>query len=105
MADKSTADEFKQLVDELEDIEIRRSGSGGFASPEDAGRRQHIERRLLELLRIEIPGDERRQFVRLPCDLWVKIKTSSAEAQAAEIVDVGAGGVYVETSVRAYVGE
>lgn len=98
-------DEFKRLVDDLEDIEVRRSGSGGFASPEDAARRQQIERRLLELLRIEIPGDERRHFVRLPCDLWVKLKTSTADPVAAEIVDVGAGGVYVETTVRAYAGQ
>lgn len=97
-------EEFKQLVDELEDLETRRSGSGGFANPEDAARRVTIERRLMELVTTEIPRDERRDHVRLPCDLWVQVRHRT-EQKPGMVVDVGAGGVFVETALEAPMGD
>lgn len=93
-------EEFKSLVEELEDIELRRTGTGGFASVDDGSRRQHIERRLIELLTTELERDERRRFARVPCELWVKVRTG-AEEKPGLIVDLGAGGLFVETALRA----
>lgn len=99
-----TDPEFKHLVDELEDIETRRSGSGGYGSAEDAARRVQIERRLMELMVTELPKDERRKFVRLPCDLWVKLRAGDQE-KPGMVVDVGAGGVFIETGLQRHTGD
>lgn len=96
--------EFKALVDELEDLETRRTGSGGFADPVDAAPRQQVERRLIELIAADIPRDERRRHVRVPCDLAVQVRRDK-DASPGHVVDVGAGGVLVETALPAQVGD
>ncbi|MBI4510588.1 MAG: PilZ domain-containing protein [Deltaproteobacteria bacterium] len=100
---ETNTQEFASLVDELEDIEVRRTGTGGFASPEDGARRQHIERRLVELLTTDFPSEERRDCVRLPCDLPVLVHLGTEPAKGV-ITDIGTGGVFVETALRADVG-
>ncbi len=95
--------EFRALVDELADLESRRSGEGAY-SPDDAVRRQQIERRLLQLVTTEIPQDERRRHVRLPCDLSVTIH-GPAEPAPGVVVDVGAGGIFVESGALAKPGD
>ena len=97
-------DEFKTLVDELEDIEQRRSGSGGFSGTDDAARRQHLERRLIQLVATELPEDERRQHVRLPCTLPVRVRIAAEQGDGI-VTDVGTGGAFVETSAKARGGE
>lgn len=87
--------EFRALVDELAELEARRTGSGGHL-PEDAARVQQVERRLLQLVTTAIPHDERRRHVRLPCDLWVNLHVGGRDERGL-VVDVGAGGVFVET--------
>lgn len=96
--------EFTALVAELEEVEQRRSGSGGFASAEDGARRQHIERQLLALLGAPTTHDERRAAVRLPCDVpvWIHHGKERVEGKSR---DLGAGGVFVETRLALPVGQ
>src|SRR4029077_497658 len=101
---QGSSDEFKKLVDELEDIELRRSGSGGFATLGDAARLQHIERRLLDLVGMSLPQDERRRYVRLPCDMVVLARLGTTQ-HGGKISDLGAGGVFVSTALAAGVGD
>lgn len=95
--------EFRALVDELADLETRRTGSGGYAA-EDAVRLQQIERRLLQLVTTELPQDERRKHVRLPCDLAVQLHTAGG-AGAGHVIDVGTGGIFVESAVAVASGD
>lgn len=96
--------EFKGLVDELEDLELRRTGSGGFANAEEGARRQQVERRLIELITTILPTDQRRNHVRVPCELGVAVRIGQNQSPGI-IVDVGAGGVFVATRLLAAVGD
>jgi Tfp pilus assembly protein PilZ len=95
--------EFRALVDELADLEARRGGPDG-ASADDAARLEQVERRLIQLITTEIPQDERRRHVRLPCDLRVSLR-AGGEAGVGVVVDVGTGGIFVETTLAARSGD
>ena len=96
----SERSELRVLVEELGDIEQRASGSGGFASTKDAARRQQIELRLIRLVAADAPVDERRSFVRLPCNLPVQVRAGS-NASPGVAADIGMGGVFIATLLTA----
>ena len=98
------AGEFRDLVEELADLEERRVGTGGVTDPQLAGRRLQVERRLIELLQTEAGQDERRSSVRLECDLAVRLKIESTDG-AGRIADIGSGGVGIATTARAERGQ
>ena len=88
--------EFKAMVAELEMIERRRQ--------EDEGRRHLLEQRLILMMGTELPSSERRHFARVACELAVVVRSRVAQ-QAGVIVDMGAGGVFVVTSLVAHIGD
>lgn len=89
--------EFKALVAELEAIEKRRL--------DDEVRRNEIEQRLLHLIATDLPSAERRQFVRVACEVAVNVSSPHGGRHAGVIVDMGAGGVFVVTSLIADLGD
>jgi uncharacterized protein (TIGR02266 family) len=93
--------QLPELVDLLDDLEGRRTPIGW--SPDDAVRRAAIERRIMEMVGQEPPEDERRDTMRLPCELAVKLR-SKEQAVRAEVRDIGAGGVFVATDTPFVVG-
>lgn len=95
--------EFAELVDELEELEVCRE-AGGELAPRDAERRQHIERRLLELVTTRLPEEERRCFIRLACQNLVMV-CAGCRQMTGVLADIGAGGVFIETGLRAAVGD
>ena len=99
----SDRSELRVLVEELEDIEQRASGSGGFGSTKDAARRQQIELRLIRLVAADAPVDERRAFVRLPRNLPVQVRAGSG-ASPGVAADIGMGGIFIATLLRSRLG-
>jgi len=89
------------LVERLDDLEGRRTPIGW--TPEDAAERVAIERRIMELVGGKPPGEERRRSVRLPCEMKIKLR-SKRKSIRADVGDIGAGGVFVETEVAFTVG-
>jgi len=87
--------ELPDLVDRLDDLEGRRTPIGW--TPDDAAKRVAIERRIMALVGGEPPSDERREVLRLPCDLSVKLR-SKEQSVKATVRDIGVGGVFVEAS-------
>src|SRR5262245_42778848 len=85
--------EFQALVDELDAIEHATEDR-----PELANRRAYIDRRLIELVSTKVPADERRQHVRLPCDLWIKVH-AAGEQKLGVVSDIGAGGAFVASTL------
>jgi Tfp pilus assembly protein PilZ len=57
----------------------------------------------MELVGGKPPGEERRRAVRLPCDMTIKLR-SKHKSVRAQVGDIGAGGVFVKTSVEFDVG-
>jgi Tfp pilus assembly protein PilZ len=86
--------ELPQLVEQLEDLEGRRTPVGW--RPEDAVLRSALERRIMELIQTDAPGDERREHLRLPCSMDVKVRSKKRSVRA-QARDIGVGGVFVET--------
>ncbi len=84
--------EFKALCDQLEAL-----------APDDA-RRAQIEARLLQLLGTELPPNERRQHLRVQCELSVSVNLSSS-THPGVVVDLGSGGAFVVTPAPAKVGD
>jgi hypothetical protein len=82
--------ELAHLLDELELLAGQQGGD----------RRAEIERRVMELLAEGTPHDERRQHVRVPCNLWVKVRCGD-DARPGVVMDVSGGGLYVSTLVDA----
>jgi Tfp pilus assembly protein PilZ len=93
--------ELPELVDRLDDMEGRRTPVGW--KPEDAVMRSAIERRILQLVSSEPPADERRDDLRLPCELAVKVRTKKTSIRA-QTKDLGVGGVFVQTAQALGVG-
>lgn len=88
--------EFKALCDELEQIEQRRLA--------DEMRRSHVEARVLQLVGTEIPPHERRQHMRIQCELPVRVRSWNAEHPGV-VVEIGAGGALIVTPLMARVAE
>ena len=88
--------EFRALVAELETIEQRRT--------QDETRRRALEQRILLLIGTELPASERRQWARVACELAVVVRSRTA-TKPGVIVDMGAGGVFVVTSLVVVPGE
>lgn len=84
--------ELPDLVERLDDLEGRRTPIGW--TPDDAARRVAIERRIMALVSGETPSEERRETLRLPCQLEVKLR-SKEQSVKATVKDIGAGGVLV----------
>jgi hypothetical protein len=95
---------FERLVDELEAIELRRFEAGEFGSARDRARHDQIQVELSELLSTHLPAREHRRFVRVPCDLWVSVRLGD-QTKPGIIDNVGAGGFFVSTVLRAQVGD
>lgn len=91
-------DQLGTLIDELEDLERHRRFSEAWKRERNA-----VERRLLALLSPNVEV-ERRSALRVPCDLWVRIH-SARSTRPGVIDDVGTGGVFVSTLMRAEVGQ
>ncbi len=90
-----------ELVNRLEDLEGRRTPIGW--SPDDAVERAAIERRIMELVGESPPRNERREAMRLPCSMSVKVR-SKEQSVRGRVRDIGAGGVFVETEADFIVG-
>lgn len=101
---KRDPEEFESLFAELEDIELRRTGSGRFFSERDASRWAEIERRLVALVSTDVSAKERRRHVRVPCDLWVEVHGPAGTGPGV-VADIGAGGAFVETELAVRRGE
>jgi len=93
--------ELPELVERLDDLEVRRTPVGW--KPEDAVLRSAIERRIMRLVASEPPAHERRNDLRLPCELNVKMR-SKKKSIRAQTRDLGVGGVFVHTSERFDIG-
>lgn len=86
--------QLPELVERLDDLEGRRTPVGW--TPDDAAKRVAIERRIMELVGGKPPAEERRETMRLPCELTVKLR-SKEQSVKATVRDIGAGGVFVES--------
>ncbi len=95
---------FEKLVEELQAIEFRRFESARFRTPRDAARYREIQSQLEELLTMRLPAQEHRQFVRIPCDLWVTVHIEP-HTKPGIIDNIGAGGFFVSTTIPAEVGD
>jgi hypothetical protein len=95
--------EFVGLVDELEDLERIRTGSGNLER-DAAVRRTHVERRIMELLGASLDATERRGALRVTCDLAVQVRGGDKRAPG-RVRDIGAGGAFVETGLGVDPGE
>jgi len=93
--------ELNDLVDKLEDLEGRRTPVGW--SPDDAVEKVAIERRILSIIGADASGEERRQDLRLPCELTVKLRSKEKSVKAG-VRDLGLGGVFIETEVSFAIG-
>ncbi len=93
--------ELPELVDRLDDLEGRRTPIGW--TPDDAAKRVAIERRIMTLVGGEPPNEERREALRLPCQLDVKLR-SKEQSVKATVKDIGVGGVFVEAGGKWIVG-
>ncbi len=67
-------------------------------------RRFEIEGRLLQLVTTEMPHDQRRRFVRVACDLLIEVIAGPQRCPGI-LVDVGPGGVFVQTALTARTGD
>lgn len=90
-----------ELVEQLDDVDERKTPVGW--SPEDAVLRAAIERRIMELVTSPPETGERRNRLRVPCDLRVQLANKELSANGTAR-DIGIGGVFVETGSRMRVG-
>lgn len=93
--------DLPDLVEKLEDLEGRRTPVGW--SPDDAVEKVAVERRILSIIGASASGDERRQEMRLPCELTVKLRSKEKSVKAG-VRDMGLGGVFIETDVSFAIG-
>lgn len=82
------------LVDNLEDLEQRRTPVGW--TPDDAVLKAAVERRIMELVASPPTDGERRDLLRIPCVISVKLRCKDWSVRA-NTRDLGIGGVFVET--------
>lgn len=87
--------QLPELVERLDDLEGRRTPVGW--TPDDAAKRVAIERRIMALVGGRPPSEERRETLRLPCELSVKLRSKEQSVKAI-VRDIGAGGVFVESA-------
>ncbi len=83
-----------ELADRLADLEGRRTPVGW--SPDDAVERAAVERRIMELVGGTPPGSERRQNLRMPCEVKVRLRSKEQQVRA-KVMDIGVGGVFCAT--------
>lgn len=94
--------EFANLAEELESIEAREPvAGGGTILRTDRG--HEIRRRLIDLVGLTLPHEERIGLVRVATHLIVQLATSDRR-HAGLIVEVGAGGMLVRTALQAELG-
>jgi Tfp pilus assembly protein PilZ len=98
MAVERNPREFSELVDELAELEVERTGTGVGLSGERAARRTRIERRLMHLMCVDIGVDERRSSIRVPTNLVVRLKAAGHVA-TGKMTNVGAGGAFIEVAL------
>lgn len=91
-------EELSALLAELEYLEQHRRFSEAWKRE-----RNEVEHRLLSLLSPTVRA-ERRTRVRVPCDLWVRVHATRS-IRPGVIDDMGAGGVFISTLMRAEVGQ
>lgn len=101
---KLNTEALSALVDEFEEIEARRAASGDVADPRDAARSAQLERRLMKLLSMDTSDQQRRRYPRVSCNFWVEVRSVQSAAPGA-IVDIGVGGVFVETDLSTAIGD
>jgi hypothetical protein len=94
---------FAKLVDELEDLDGQRTAGGGYA-PEVAAQRMRVERELMKAMTARVGDDERRKFMRVPCQVDVRLRHGTS-AVSGVVQDLGVGGVFVHTPLGLGVGE
>ncbi|RMH44671.1 MAG: PilZ domain-containing protein [Deltaproteobacteria bacterium] len=82
-----------ELIDRLDDLEGRRTPVGW--RPEDAVLRARIERRIMQLVCAQFDGADRRQTLRVPCDLDVKLRSRDRSIRT-HARDLGVGGVFLD---------
>ena len=83
-----------ELADRLADLEGRRTPVGW--SPEDAVERAAVERRIMEMVGAAPPGAERREVLRIPCNVKVRLRSKEQQVRA-KVQDIGVGGVFCAT--------
>lgn len=94
---------FAKLVDELEDLDGQRTEGGGYA-PEIAAKRMRLERQIMAAMTARVGDDERRKYMRVPCQVDVRLRHGSS-AVSGVVQDLGIGGVFVHTPLGLGVGE
>jgi hypothetical protein len=85
---------FAELVQELAVFEH----DPGPADLERALRRRHVDQRLIRLLSSDAPVDERREAVRVPGELAVRLRGEGRGSDSTiygTILDIGEGGLRV----------
>jgi Tfp pilus assembly protein PilZ len=93
--------EFVHIVEQLEELE-RVCRVNPLLDATMQNKRLGLERRLVEL--ISLDRDERRDRVRLLCDLPVML-TCNGKAAPGVVTDIGTGGVFIKTNARASRGD
>jgi hypothetical protein len=70
MARLATPRDLEPLIAELQRLYRRPRGS-----PTTDERRRQVEQHLVELLASRLPHHERRDYLRVPCHIWSRVRT------------------------------
>lgn len=87
--------DLHQLLELLDDLDEKRTPVGW--SPDDAVVKAGVERRIMELVMAAPNEQERRDALRVPCDLPINLITKR-DRWPGTVLNLGTGGAFVKTS-------